>query len=154
LAEDPRFLFFNATWDEVLPVIPDRSIDSVIALDVIEHLKYREGRRLLSEAVRISRKQVVIFTPLGFYRQSYARGDTDRWGMGGTYWQTHRSGWMPEDFPAEWRIVACADFHFLDEHDDPLPEPIGAFWAIYTHDDRDTSTAERRKRPIRGSRAT
>jgi hypothetical protein len=76
---------------------------------------------------------VVVFTPLGFYRQHYLSGDIDRWGMSGTHWQTHRSGWLPEDFAPNWHIVACADFHLVDEHDEPLAVPFGAFCAIHSH---------------------
>lgn len=132
LPSESRFLFFTAPWDRVLPHIADQSIDTVVALDVIEHLGRREGWRLLSEALRIARQQVVIFTPLGFYRQRYSWGQADRWGMRGARWQTHRSGWVPEDFPLPWRIVACKDFHNVDEHDELLDVPFGAFWAIHT----------------------
>jgi hypothetical protein len=135
VGDDTRFIFFNATWDRVLPLLPDRSVDSVVALDVIEHMRRRDGARLLADAQRIARKQVVVFTPLGFYRQSYRRGERDRWGMEGGHWQTHRSGWVPDDFPADWEIVACSDFHNLDEYDQPLEQPFGAFWAIYTRID-------------------
>jgi ABC-type polysaccharide/polyol phosphate transport system ATPase subunit len=132
VGEDPRFVFLTGTWAEILPAFADHSIDTILALDVIEHLERADGQQFLVESTRVARRQIVLFTPLGFYPQSYDPGDRDRWGMGGGLWQTHRSGWTPEDFPNTWHIVACADFHFVDEHDQPLPEPFGAFWAIYT----------------------
>ena len=132
VGDDPRFVFLNATWQRVLPLMPDRSVDSVVALDLIEHLRRAEGERLLKHLVRVARQQAVVFTPLGFYPQSYRRGETDRWGMKGGRWQTHRSGWTPDDFGPEWHVVACEDFHVVDENEDPLAEPFGAFWAIYS----------------------
>lgn len=131
--DDPKLVLLNATWDQVMPLLPDRSVDSVVALDVIEHLKRREGRRLLVEAVRVARRQVVIFTPLGFLPQSYSKDEFDAWGMGGTRWQIHRSGWWPEDFPTDWHVVACADFHVVDRPNTSDAAPFGALWAIYTH---------------------
>lgn len=133
VGDDARFVLLQATWDQVLPLLPEKSIDSVLALDVIEHLRRREGVRLLAEAQRVAMRQVIIFTPLGFYPQSYRKGQRDRWGMAGGHWQTHRSGWIPADFAGDWEVIACADFHDLDELGQPLDEPFGAFWAIYSH---------------------
>jgi hypothetical protein len=90
--------------------MPDRSVDSVVALDLIEHMRRAEGERLLKHLVRVARQQAVVFTPLGFYRHSYRSGETDRWGMKGGRWQTHRSGWTPDDFGPEWHVVDCEDF--------------------------------------------
>jgi hypothetical protein len=53
VSDDPRFVLLNATWQRVLPLMPDRSVDSLVALDLIEHL----------------RRAAVVFTPLGFYRR-------------------------------------------------------------------------------------
>jgi hypothetical protein len=88
--------------------------------------------RLIAEAKRVARRQVVIFTPLGFYPQSYEPDERDRWGMTGGVWQTHRSGWQPDDFDSGWRVIACRDFHHVDENNRPLEKPFGAFWAIHT----------------------
>jgi len=52
--------------------------------------------------------------------------------MKGGRWQTHRSGWTPDDFGPEWHVVVCGDFHVVDENEAPLDEPFGAFWAIYS----------------------
>jgi hypothetical protein len=134
-----RFVLLHATWDKVLPLLPDASIDSVFALDLIEHLETAEARRLLEEMVRVARTQVVIFTPLGFYPQAYGPGDTDRWGMTGSAWQVHHSGWKPDDFP-DWKIFACREYHLVDQHEERLAEPVGAFWAIRDLDTEAPST--------------
>lgn len=69
------------------------SWEQVIALDVIEHMDRRQGLDFLYHAMRIATDQVVIYTPMGFLEQN-----DDGWGLGGDYWQTHRSGWVPKDF--------------------------------------------------------
>lgn len=136
--DDARFVLVNATWDQILPLLADASIDTVLAFDVIEHLDKSDGERMLDEATRVARNQVVVFTPLGFYPQTYEEGDADRWGMAGGAWQMHHSGWKPEHFSREWAIIACPDLHQVDQHERPLAEPIGAFWAI-----RDLAAANR-----------
>lgn len=104
--------------NEILPRLTDESFDLVLALDFIEHLTHRAGRRFLQHALRVG-KRVAVFTPLGYMEQSYREGDTDAWGMDGCHWQTHRSGWTPEDFPG-WEIQMLEHFH----------ENASAFWAI------------------------
>ena len=72
------------------------SFDLVIALDVIEHLKPREGAGLIQMCKFIARKAVVIETPKGVIPQNI-----DILHMDGDRYQTHRSGWQPEQFEAE-----------------------------------------------------
>lgn len=84
-------------------------VDVIYMLDVIEHMEKGEGRECLQLA-REKADQVVVFTPLGFHEQSYREGDKDAWGMNGTHWQTHRSGWTPEDFP-DAKVFVDPTFH-------------------------------------------
>ncbi len=131
VGDDPRFVFLNSTWQDALAKLPDKSVDSVFALDVIEHLEKDDGLELLRQARRLARRQVMIFTPLGYMPQDYDEADKkDRWGMEGGYWQTHRSGWEPGDFDDDWSFVACKRYHEVDENDQPLDEPAGALWAF------------------------
>ena len=131
VGDDPRFVFLNCTWQEGLKTLPDKSVDSVFALDVIEHLEKDDGLELLRQARRVARCQVMVFTPLGYMPQDYDEaGKKDRWGMEGGYWQTHRSGWEPDDFEDDWNFVACRRYHDVDENDRPLDEPTGALWAF------------------------
>ncbi|MBA4386267.1 MAG: hypothetical protein C0410_16155 [Anaerolinea sp.] len=128
-----HMVILNGTWDQVLPFFPDKSVDTVFALDVIEHFKKEAGFKFINQAERIARKQVVIFTPSGMYEQSYDdESKADRWGMQGGFWQSHRSGWKPEDFNGDWELLVCNDFHQTDQYDEVLHEPFGAFWAIKT----------------------
>ena len=86
--DDRRFVLLNARWDEVLPMFPDRSVDSVFALDFIEHLEKEDGFRMLREAQRVARVQVVVYTPNGFFPQHHEPGQPDRWGF-----NVIRGGW-------------------------------------------------------------
>ena len=131
VGDDPKYIFINARWDEIIEKLPDKSVDSVFALDFIEHLNKQDGVKMLREAQRVARRQVVIYTPLGFFPQSYDDPNKpDRWGMDGGYWQTHRSGWDYDDFGPEWEFVCSPDYLDLDEHNQPLEENLPAFWAI------------------------
>ena len=131
--KDPRYIFLNAPWEAAAGLFPSKSVDTIFALDVIEHWEKEAGLRFIQEAERIARRQIVILTPLGFYPQSCrAAGEPDIWGMDGGRWQAHHSGWLPEDFSEEWEIIGCDSFHLVDEYRRPLEKPHGAFWAIRT----------------------
>lgn len=131
LADDPRYVLINARWDQVIGMLPDKSVDTVFALDFIEHLEKEDGLRMLREAERVARRQIVVYTPHGFFPQTYDDPNKpDRWGMDGGYWQTHRSGWDFEDFGDSWEIVCCPDYLVLDEDNQPLEKPMGAIWAL------------------------
>lgn len=112
----------------------DDSVDTVFVMDVIEHLTKKDGLKLIKEADRVARKQVVIFTPLGFYPMFYKKtGDKDAWGLGGTDVQEHQSGWMPKDFDKTWDFYICKDCHesFLPD-EKAKGKRYSAFMAIKT----------------------
>jgi hypothetical protein len=101
-----------------------QEVDTVVMLDVIEHMTKAEGFTLLG-LCKEKANQIVIFTPIGFCKQSYKEGEKDAWGMNGTYWQTHRSGWEPSEFRAEdgWTVHVDPTFH--------EGRNCGAFFAIW-----------------------
>lgn len=126
--EHPECTVISATWAEAIALLPTGSVDTVVLLDVIEHLEKDEGRRLLDATVALARSQVVVFTPLGFAPQG-ADEDTDAWGLGGTEWQIHRSGWLPEDFP-EWNVLVCEKYRTTDAYGRSLDKPMGVLLAV------------------------
>lgn len=130
--DEANYIFICCDWKTATSVMLEKSIDTVFILDMIEHLPKHEGNDLLGEAERIARKQIVIFTPLGFMPQDHPDGK-DRWGMAGGYWQTHRSGWETKDFSEDWELIVCEDFHKESQYG-TLEKPFGAFWAIRTFD--------------------
>ncbi len=142
-SDSTRYVIMQSAWRDALRLMPDKSVDSVFALDFIEHLEKAEGMAFLAEAERVARRQVVVFTPFGYFPQSYEDPHAeDRWGMHGGHWQTHRSGWMPEDFSADWEIIACREYHTSDQHGS-LEAPAGCIWAIRNFE---APAAERRAR--------
>jgi hypothetical protein len=134
LATDPQAalgrVVVHATGQAFTRLLPDASVDSVFLLDVIEHLEREDGVALLRQCERIARRQIVVYTPLGFLRQEYEEGDTDAWGLHGGAWQRHRSGWLPADFGAGWTVFACPDYHRTNGKGELLDPPHGALWAI------------------------
>jgi hypothetical protein len=131
VANDPRYIFINCTWDAAMKNMLPKSVDTVFAIDFIEHLDKDEGYAFLRESERVARRQIVLMTPLGLYPQTYDDPNKpDRWGMHGGFWQTHRCGWHVEDFDDNWELLCCKDRHLIDENDQPLEEPIGAIWAF------------------------
>lgn len=125
-------LVLSGDWKDALELFQEKSVDTVYLLDVIEHLEKSEGGNLLSKTEKIARRQIVIFTPLGYMDQVTLPGGKDAWGMNGASWQEHKSGWHPGDFDGSWRIYACKDFHQINNVLQQLDKPIGAFWAMKT----------------------
>nr|WP_315187119.1 hypothetical protein [uncultured Albidiferax sp.] len=100
----------------------NKSVDTVFLLDVIEHLEKNDGHQLLEQALRVARKQVVVFTPVGFMPQHYS--DSEPWeGVTHTDLQNHRSGWLPEEFANAVHVV-CEDYHSSSK------QTFGAFYSI------------------------
>lgn len=80
--------------------------DAALLIDVVEHLEKADALVALEYATRLA-KTVVVFTPLGFLEQH-----EDRYGMGGDHWQTHRSGWQPEDLARfGFEVEVWENFH-------------------------------------------
>lgn len=128
---DRSYLILNAGWREAVQLFPAGSVDTVFLIDVIEHLDKEEARELLQLTIRLARRQIAVFTPLGFIPQSHCDGK-DAWGLDGGAWQEHKSGWSPKDFGDGWEIFLSDPFHLADNMGNPLAEPFGAFWAIMT----------------------
>ncbi len=129
-AQDPSMLVLAGTAQELLPRFAPAGVDSVFLLDVLEHFSQEDGRAVLAQAERIARRQVVVFTPLGFMPQHAEPGEPDGWGLSGTQWQEHLSGWLPEDLGPGWEFLLCPDFHHLDFRGQELAEPHGAMFAV------------------------
>jgi SAM-dependent methyltransferase len=47
----------------------DRSFDTVVCMEVLEHLEREDGEKMLRAIERVARKQVILSTPMGIYRQ-------------------------------------------------------------------------------------
>lgn len=125
---DSNIVFINKYALEGVKSFPDNSVDTVVMLDLIEHLEKNEGYELIKEADRITKKQIVIYTPLGFL--SNHREGKDAWGLNGQELQEHKSGWLPEDFDLDWEFHICENFHLKDAENSIIDHDHGCLWAI------------------------
>jgi hypothetical protein len=126
-----KLIVINCGWKEATQIFPNKSVDTVVLMDVIEHISKSVGKKLLKKTEKIARKQIIVWTPLGFVHNFHKNGK-DAWGLHGVEWQEHRSGWYPEDFAKGWCIYACKNFHLRDNLGRKLVRPFGAFYAIKT----------------------
>lgn len=124
----------EASAQQAMAHFPSASRDAVIMLDFVEHLTKGESQRVIKDALRIARKQVVVLTPLGYMPQTCAADAPDPWGLHGNVWQEHRSAWSVEDFDG-WEVYVCENFHttsYQGDHQVKLEKPMGAIWAVHT----------------------
>lgn len=63
---------------------PDKSVDAVSLIDVLEHLPEELGYKILQKAERWARKKIIVSSPNGFIEQS---------ALDGNELQKHLSGW-------------------------------------------------------------
>ena len=49
--------------------LKDRQFDTVICMEVLEHLEKEDGEKLLGELERVARRQILITTPISKYEQ-------------------------------------------------------------------------------------
>ena len=132
---DRSYVIIHADWKTITTLLPVSSVDTVILADVIEHLEKHEAYELLEKTIRLARRQVAVFTPLGYMPQFHEDGK-DAWGLGGGEWQEHKSGWLPEDFGEGWDIFLADEFHLADNMGKPLDKPCGAMWALMTKQEK------------------
>lgn len=149
LPHDRHYIVVRAGWAEAIKLFPSQSVDTVCLLDVIEHLKKDEGRELLQATEALARRQLVLFTPLGFMPQDCS-GGKDGWGLDGADWQQHKSGWTPDDFDASWDTYTFKNFHTTDHLGKPLEKPFDAFFAVKKIQQRaNSNSTESKIKPTR-----
>ena len=127
---DTVYAAVHADWRTIITKAPDKSVDAVLLVDVIEHLDKQDSLDLLKQTERIVKKQIIVFTPLGYLEQHRDACGRDAWGLDGGSWQDHKSGWTPNDFDETWEILASENFHASDNLGHHLDIPAGAFFAI------------------------
>jgi len=65
----------------------DKSFDTILCIEVIEHLDKDQGLSLLQELSRVARREVILTTPRGFLPLTSASKP----------YMTHRSGWTESE---------------------------------------------------------
>lgn len=79
-----------------LPV-KDKSFDTVLCIEVIEHLDKDQGLSLLQELSRVARREVILTTPRGFQPLTSATQP----------YMTHRSGWTESELQGLGYVILC-----------------------------------------------
>lgn len=103
-----QFIKLNLTAERLSELFLPNSLDSVTLIDVIEHFDKEVAFDVLRQVEEIAVKKVIVFTPRGFFQQI----DVDHYGLGGEYYQKHRSGWEVEDFQKlGYNISIFSRFH-------------------------------------------
>lgn len=69
----------------------DKSFDVVLCLEVLEHLEREDGGKLLREMERTAKKQVILSTPVGKYKQVSYEDNPH---------QEHKHIWSPDEMQA------------------------------------------------------
>lgn len=73
---------------EIGNLFPEKSIDCVMALDLVEHLEKEEALALLNRMENIAKIAVIVQTPNGFFPQGEHSGNAYQW---------HKCGFSPEE---------------------------------------------------------
>lgn len=96
----------------------DKSFDIVLCLEVLEHLGRKEGETLLNEMEVIAKKQVVLSTPVGNYKQESFDGNPH---------QEHKYTWSPKEMKAlGYRVIGIGLRNLGGKAgiQSPLPRPL------------------------------
>lgn len=105
---EPHYEYVNILREQRYEVFQETALDYlskscnfdlILLSDVIEHMEKNVGKKVLELAISAAKKQLIIFTPLGFVKNTFLFQKKDAWGLNGIKWQKHRSGWLPNDFP-------------------------------------------------------
>ncbi|MCM3747708.1 class I SAM-dependent methyltransferase [Paenibacillus pasadenensis] len=122
----------NADAKDVSKLFVSRSFDVVTLIDVLEHFTKEDGLEVLRQAESVAKERVVLFTPRGFFPQS----GIDHYGMNGEVYQTHRSGWEPEELEElGYDVIIMKGLHdrsnlaFLEAFGEDH-EPVDALFAV------------------------
>lgn len=118
-----EMIIIKADCLEFLRMQPDQSINTIVCLDLIEHLDREAGLELISEIERTCSNQALVFTPNGFMENHCNDEGEHFWGWENSL-QNHLSGYEPRDFP-KWKIIEAQDY-YIDKN-----YPKGAFAAIF-----------------------
>ncbi len=97
------------------------SFDSVIALDVIEHLTKKDGYKLIKIMEKIAKKRIIILTPNGFVPQT---GKDN-------HLQEHLSGWKVSEFKKMgFKVLGRYGLKNLRKEKAELKYKPKAFWGL------------------------
>lgn len=89
----------------------EESFDVVMMLDFIEHLDKDRGWEIIKQCQKISRKKVILFTPLWWTLNDKHTNNPKLWCYGNKF-NIHKSLWKVEDFKG-WSRYVDVEQHLL-----------------------------------------
>lgn len=99
-----------------------KSFDCVLALDLIEHLKKKDGIRLIKKMEKIAKKKVIIFTPNGFLPQEEYENNIK---------QVHLSGWSAREMMKKgYKIIGINGLKSLRKEQAEIKFKPKFFWLV------------------------
>ena len=109
-------------------MFPPDSFDTVMCLQLIEHLPKKQGEMLLKKMEKIARYQVIVATPLGY---------CDHPEMDDNHLQKHLSGWEDKDFLERGYIAKHQSLRIFFGNNGlvhkPISKPVKAAIFILDH---------------------
>ncbi|MFC4101708.1 class I SAM-dependent methyltransferase [Paenibacillus xanthanilyticus] len=120
LYTSPHIIPLHADAQDIDRLFLPKTFGIVTLIDAIEHFNKEAGLILLRKAEQLAREGVIVFTPRGFFPQS-----VDHYGLEGDRYQSHYSGWEPEEFEAlGYDVLIMEAFH--DATNQSFVESFGA----------------------------
>ena len=100
----------------------EKSVDAVIAIDILEHLTKSEGAELLDKIERWAKKKIILTTPNGYlYQATYDNNPL----------QEHKSGWhVTELRKLDYSVFGLSGWKRLRGYKGLLKYKPNLLWAI------------------------
>lgn len=99
-----------------------KSFDTVVSIDVIEHLTKSESLKMISEMEKIARKKVILMTP---------RGYIDQGAYDGNPYQVHHSGWTTKELQdLGYKVNGMRGWKFLRNDQASIRFSPWVFWGV------------------------
>lgn len=113
--------YFFSDARKIKKLFKPKSFDAVIALDFIEHLTKKDGKKLLGDMGKIAKKRIVIFTPNGFLPQKSKNGSLEE----------HLSGWDAKEMEKSgYKVYGFYGPKFLRSNDYGIRFKPKLIWGI------------------------
>jgi len=100
----------------------DNTFDSVLCLEVLEHLEKKDGEKLLDELERVATRQVILSTPVGNYKQDIYDGNPN---------QEHKYIWSPTEIRGKgYKVIGVGMFKLNGKSDVQSTYPKPMRWSV------------------------
>lgn len=102
----------------------NKSFDTAISMDVVEHLTKSESLKMIAEMEKIARKKVILMTPQGYIDQKAYDGNP---------YQVHHSGWSKKDFQdMGYQVYGLRGLKYLRNDEASIRFSPWIFWGLFS----------------------